>query len=120
MFVLPSIAEGISNTTLEAMAGGLPVIATAVGGNTELVQDGVTGQIVPSQDVDALSAAMRRYALDRNLARAHGAAGRVRALQRFSLDAMVGEYAALYDRLLHRRTSAFAATSQADPAVGSH
>lgn len=120
VFVLPSIAEGISNTTLEAMAGGLPVIATAVGGNTELVQDGVTGQIVPSQDVDALSAAMRRYALDRNLARAHGAAGRVRALQRFSLDAMVGEYAALYDRLLHRRTSAFAATSQADPAVGSH
>ena len=123
VFVLPSIAEGISNTILEAMASALPVIATAVGGNAELVQDGVTGQIVPSQDADALSAAMRRYALDRELARAHGAAGRARALQRFSLDRMVDDYAALYDRLLRRGAPAYpgagsnAASPAASPAV---
>lgn len=100
VFVLPSIAEGISNTILEAMASGLPVIATAVGGNAELVEASVTGEIVPSQDVDALAAAMKRYALEPNRAHVHGASGRTRALQRFSLDAMVGEYTALYDRLL--------------------
>lgn len=100
VFVLPSIAEGISNTILEAMASGLPVIATAVGGNVELVEDGVTGEIVSSQDADALAAAMKRYVRERDRARTHGAAGRARALQRFSLDTMVGEYAALYDRLL--------------------
>ena len=49
-FVLPSLAEGISNTILEAMATGLPVIATEVGGNCELVVDGVTGSLVPPAD----------------------------------------------------------------------
>lgn len=102
IFVLPSIAEGISNTILEAMASGLPVIATAVGGNTELVQDGLTGKLVASQDVGALAAAMARYAADPGLARAHGAAGRARAVASFSVDRMVDEYAALYDRLLGR------------------
>ncbi|MBS0326414.1 MAG: TIGR03088 family PEP-CTERM/XrtA system glycosyltransferase [Proteobacteria bacterium] len=102
VFVLPSIAEGISNTILEAMASGLPVIATAVGGNAELVDHAATGEIVPAQDVDALAAAMKRYAAEPERARAHGEAGRARALQRFSLDAMVGEYTALYDRLLAR------------------
>ena len=70
VFVLPSIAEGISNTILEAMATGLPVIATAVGGNPELVVDGKTGTLVPSGDPAAMAAAMRRYLDDRATDRA--------------------------------------------------
>ena len=57
-FVLPSLAEGISNTILEAMASGLPVIATEVGGNADLVSHGKTGLIVPADDLEALAAAI--------------------------------------------------------------
>ncbi|HSQ80065.1 MAG TPA: TIGR03088 family PEP-CTERM/XrtA system glycosyltransferase [Casimicrobiaceae bacterium] len=102
-FVLPSLAEGISNTILEAMASGLPVIATRVGGNAELVEDGTTGTLVASADSEALAMAMLRYARDPGLARSHGQAGRARAEHHFSLDAMVAQYTALYDRLLDSR-----------------
>ena len=102
-FVLPSLAEGISNTILEAMASGLPVVATRVGGNAELVDDGATGALVPSGDVEALAQAMLRYAREPDLARSHGHAGRARAERLFSLDAMVAKYTALYDRLLQDR-----------------
>lgn len=102
-FVLPSLAEGISNTILEAMASGLPVIATRVGGNAELVEDGATGTLVPAADSEALAMAMLRYAREPGLARAHGRAGRARAERLFSLDAMVARYTALYDRLLQGR-----------------
>ncbi len=102
-FVLPSLAEGISNTILEAMASGLPVIATRVGGNAELVDDGTTGTLVPSADAEALAQAMLRYARDPALARAQGRAGRDRVERLFSLDAMVAQYTALYDRLLQGR-----------------
>lgn len=101
-FVLPSLAEGISNTILEAMASGLPVIATAVGGNPELVAHGETGQLVASEDIEAMAHALVAYALDPALARRHGAAGRALVEQRFSLAAMVGGYQALYDDLLGR------------------
>ncbi len=60
VFVLPSLGEGISNTILEAMATGLPVVATAVGGNPELVEPGVTGSLVPPGDVGAMAKAIRR------------------------------------------------------------
>ena len=103
VFVLPSLAEGISNTILEAMASGLPVVATRVGGNGELVDDGQTGTLVPSSSVEALAQAMVRYARDPALAEAHGRASRVRAEQRYSIDTMVGQYASLYDRLLAAR-----------------
>jgi sugar transferase (PEP-CTERM/EpsH1 system associated) len=102
-FVLPSLAEGISNTILEAMASGLPVIATRVGGNAELVEDGTTGTLVPAADSEALAMAMLRYARDPGYARSHGRAGRARAERLFSLDAMVAQYTALYDRLLQGR-----------------
>jgi glycosyltransferase involved in cell wall biosynthesis len=99
-FVLPSLAEGISNTILEAMATGLPVVATDVGGNAELVAHERTGLVVPSDDVDALAQAIARLAQNPAQARLFGDAGRVEVEQRFSLDAMVSAYQALYDRQL--------------------
>jgi sugar transferase (PEP-CTERM/EpsH1 system associated) len=102
VFVLPSIAEGISNTILEAMASGLPVIATSVGGNPELVVDGQTGTLVPASDPVAMAAAMRRYLDDRGLISRHGEEGRRVATARFALDAMVAAYVSVYDAVLAR------------------
>ena len=102
-FVLPSLAEGISNTILEAMASALPVVATAVGGNADLVVRGRTGEIVPVGDVAAMAAALLALARDRPLAAERGRAGRLSVIERFSLDAMVGAYAKISDGLLARR-----------------
>ncbi len=102
-FVLPSLAEGISNTILEAMASSLPVIATNVGGNADLIEDGKTGTLVKKADSEALSAAMVRYIRSQDLARAHGEAGFRRVAANFSLDAMVSQYAEVYDKLLCKR-----------------
>jgi sugar transferase (PEP-CTERM/EpsH1 system associated) len=102
-FVLPSLAEGISNTILEAMASGLPVLATDVGGNGELVVAKQTGELVPAGDVEALATGLLRMATDPSRAIAMGDAGRQRVEQEFSLPAMVGAYQALYDRLLDGR-----------------
>lgn len=99
-FALPSLAEGISNTILEAMASGLPVVATDVGGNAELVEQGVTGMLVPSDDPQALAEAILAYFREPARARRHGAAGRGAAENRFSLDGMVARYMAVYDRQL--------------------
>jgi len=100
VFVLPSINEGISNTILEAMACGLPVVATAVGGNPELVVAGETGALVPPQDPDALADALAVYVNDRaQMARA-GRGGRDRIEREFSLPAMVGRYLDVYDQVL--------------------
>jgi sugar transferase (PEP-CTERM/EpsH1 system associated) len=102
-YVLPSLGEGISNTILEAMASGLPVIATAVGGSVELVQPGLTGELVPSGDVEAMAQAIVRMCTGRSAARAMGAEARRQAQQRFSLDAMVAAYADLYRSELAQR-----------------
>lgn len=102
LFVLPSLAEGICNTVLEAMACGRPVIATAVGGNPELLEPGVTGELVPAGEPEALADAIEVYADDPERARRHGLAARQRAETAFSLDAMVAGYQALYDELLWR------------------
>lgn len=96
VFVLPSRAEGISNTLLEAMASGLPVIATDVGGNGELVVPGQTGRLVPAVDPASMGAAMAELFDNRELGLRMGQAGRERVLAQFSLDAMVGAYLALY------------------------
>jgi sugar transferase (PEP-CTERM/EpsH1 system associated) len=100
LFVLPSLAEGISNTILEAMASGLPVVATRVGGNPELVEEGRTGLLVPPADPAAMAKAIHTY-LDHpeQLAR-HGQAGRERAEIRFSMETMVDNYLAVYDSVL--------------------
>ena len=99
LFVLPSVAEGISNTVLEAMACGLPVVATAVGGNPELVDAGRTGELVPASDPAALAAALQAYVDDPARVRAHGVAARARIDADFSIDGMVDRYRVLYERL---------------------
>jgi glycosyltransferase involved in cell wall biosynthesis len=99
LFVLPSVNEGISNTILEAMATGLPVVAGRVGGNPELVLDGVTGSLYDPADPGALERALLPYLTDPALRRAHGKAARERVVQNFSLEAMVQRYLALYDEL---------------------
>ena len=99
-FVLPSLAEGISNTILEAMACGLPVVATDVGGNAELVQTGRTGLLVAAGDVDGMAQALLQLYDQPQQRLAMGAAGRLEVERRFSLPAMVGAYQALYDELL--------------------
>ena len=103
IFVLPSLAEGISNTILEAMASGLPIIATAVGGNPELVEDGTTGRLVPAANPIALAEAIKPYLIDGELARHHGRANRLTAETRFSMEAMVKSYMQVYDRVLERK-----------------
>lgn len=100
VFIQPSLAEGISNTVLEAMASGLPVIATDVGGNPELVEHGETGIIVPPADTDALVEAMRGYVSNVGLRDAHGDAGRKRVVAELSIERMLQNYLALYDATL--------------------
>jgi sugar transferase (PEP-CTERM/EpsH1 system associated) len=110
VFVLPSLREGISNTILEAMASGLPVVATRVGGNPELVEEGYTGQLVPPADPVAMAEAIYIYGCDRGLAVCHGRASRQRVENQFSMAAMVNNYLAVYDAVLqgtryHRKTA---------------
>ncbi|MGZ8272775.1 MAG: TIGR03088 family PEP-CTERM/XrtA system glycosyltransferase [Burkholderiaceae bacterium] len=100
-FVLPSLGEGISNTILEAMACGVPVVATRVGGNSELVSDGYTGSLVDPADSAALARQVLAYFVDPALARRHGAGGRQRVAGSFSLQGMVDRYHELYSKSLH-------------------
>ena len=97
VFVLPSLSEGISNTILEAMATGIPVIATRVGGNEELVDENETGLLVPPADTEAMAAAMIRYLENPRMIERHGNAARRKAEQVFSMDAMVRAYLRVYD-----------------------
>lgn len=101
-FVLPSLAEGISNTILEAMASGLPVIATAVGGNADLVAAGETGEIIPAANPEAMAQAIVRAASNPQRSQDMGRAGRQLVERRFSMNAMVAAYQGTYDKLLHR------------------
>ena len=100
IFVLGSQREGISNTILEAMAAGLPVVASRTGGNPELVEHGTTGLLVPTSCTSALVDALARYVSSDDLRAAHGAAGRQRVEERFSLTGMIEAYESLYERCL--------------------
>ena len=102
LFVLPSLGEGVSNTILEAMASGLPVVATAVGGNCELVQPGATGQLVPRSDPQAMAQAILHYFKHAEEGRRHGRRAREIAERSYSIANMVNGYVDLYDRMLER------------------
>jgi sugar transferase (PEP-CTERM/EpsH1 system associated) len=101
LFVLPSLNEGISNTILEAMSAGVPLIVSAVGGNVELIDDGVFGRFFKSGDVETLSKLMGDYVADEALRKVHGVAARRVALERYSMKAMIQNYQGVYDHL-HR------------------
>jgi sugar transferase (PEP-CTERM/EpsH1 system associated) len=96
VFVLPSLSEGISNTVLEAMASGVPVVATAAGGNLELIEDGYCGRLFPPGDVATLVQLLATYVEDPLLRQAHAAAARRIAVERFSLGTMVTKYEEIY------------------------
>ena len=101
-FALPSLAEGISNTILEAMASGLPVVATDVGGNAELVQHGLTGYIVPASNPQAMADRLVALATEPQQAQQMGQAGCQRVKDCFSMQAMVQTYQRVYDNQLLR------------------
>jgi sugar transferase (PEP-CTERM/EpsH1 system associated) len=96
LFVMPSLREGISLAILEAMARGLPVIATRVGGNPEVIADGETGLLVPPRDPQALARALAALGRDPERARRLGAAGRLRVERHFDVRRMVAKYEQLY------------------------
>jgi L-malate glycosyltransferase len=101
--VLPSRAEGLPNAVLEYMAAGLPVIVSRVGGNAELIEEGVTGLLVPPEDSPALSGALLRLLQDPALAQQLAQRGYDFAFQNFSFDRLLREVDALYTELLSPR-----------------
>jgi len=103
LFALPSLSEGISNTILEAMASGVPVLATRVGGNPELVTEGVTGSLVPRADSGAMARAIVDYARQPDVRREQARQARKDAVARFSLQVMVDAYTHLYQGQLAAR-----------------
>jgi glycosyltransferase involved in cell wall biosynthesis len=102
--VLPSLSEGLSNSLLESMAAAVPVVATNVGGNPEIVHDGRTGLLVPPRNADALSVAIVRLLENPEMGRQFGSAGYERVKQNFSLGATVRRTEDLYLALLEERS----------------
>ncbi len=104
--VAPSLSEGLSNVVLESMAAGVPVVATRVGGTPEILDDGVTGLLVPPCDAPALAGAIGRLLGNAALAQRLGDAARARAVNRFSMHHMVRQTEGLYRALLRGARSA--------------
>ena len=111
IFVLPTLIEGMSNTLLEALAVGVPAVVTRVGGNPEVVEEGVSGYLFQPQDVPGLVSQLRTLLRDPQLRTEFGHAARERALRHFSLDRMLRRYRDLYISLAMRRQVAVAATT---------
>ncbi len=95
VFVFPSRHEGMPNAVLEAMACGLPVIASRIAGNEELVVDGETGSLIPAEDVPALQQALAQLLPDADLRQRMGAAGRARVEQHYAWGQITAQYLAL-------------------------
>jgi glycosyltransferase involved in cell wall biosynthesis len=102
IFVLPSLFEGLPLSILEAMAAGLPVVATAVDGTPEATEDGVTGYLVPPADPAALAAALAKLLEKPDTAARMSAEARIRA-RSFSLDALIDRLSRLYSEVLAAR-----------------
>jgi len=113
IFVLPSVIEGLSYSILEAMASGVPVVATRVGGNGELIREGIDGHLVPPGDRSALIDALMHLISDEKARRAMGSKVRQRAVQIFSLQEMVTRYQTMYLEGIAKTGRA-----GADPSVG--
>lgn len=103
VFVLPSLYEGLPNAVLEAMACGLPVVATDVEGTNEVVVDGETGILVSPKDPERLAEAIISLLKNKELARQMGEAGQKRVEEKFSLEKMVNSVEEVYDRLAERK-----------------
>ena len=103
LFVLASVEEGYGIVLLEAMARGIPVVATAVSGPCEIVEDGQTGLLVPPKDPDAMAKALVELLKDPGRRARMGRQGQARVETVFSLDSQIATLAALYDRLLQDR-----------------
>jgi len=111
IFVLPTLMEGMSNTLLEALAVGLPAVATRVGGNPEIIAEGKCGYLFAPQDVSGLVGQLRTLMRDPRLRAGFGAEARERVLRHFSLEQMLRRYRDLYIDLAMRRPAAMTSTS---------
>ena len=99
-FVLPSLSEGMSNALLEAMATGLPCIASDIAGNNNLIRDRHNGILVPPKDELALAKALLELSQDEGLRQRLGQAARCTVEEQYSLHSVAQRYAALYQSLL--------------------
>jgi glycosyltransferase involved in cell wall biosynthesis len=102
VFVLPSVAEGMSNSLLEAMSAGVPIIASSIGGNTDLLRDGVNGLMADPLDPAAWTRAIVQLLEEPATAARLGAAARESVVAEFSIEAIVDRYVELYSRLMGR------------------
>ncbi len=107
--ILPSFAEGMPNAVLEYLAAGLPTIATAVGGSVEVIEDGVSGILIPPQDSEALAAALCRLLGDETLSARIARAGNTVVQQKFSFGRLTEEVDRLYSELLDSKRLALKA-----------
>jgi glycosyltransferase involved in cell wall biosynthesis len=98
LLVLPSLSEGLPNVVLEAMAHGIAVVGTRVGGVPEVIEDGLSGLLVPSADAGALARAIVTLLLDPALRRAMGEAGRERVERRFSIATRAEQTLSVYEQ----------------------
>jgi glycosyltransferase involved in cell wall biosynthesis len=99
--VLPSLSEGFSNTIVESMAAGKPLVVTDVGGNSEAVVHNKTGLVVPPQNVDRLADAISLLLANKNLAKSMSEAGKLRAKELFSQDTMINKIENIYTSALN-------------------
>jgi len=102
IFVLPSLTEGLSNTLLEAMASGKPVITTPIGGNTELIENGKNGYLVHTRSVKELAEIILDLLNSPNERTQMGKAGRIKILDQYTWDKIIPKYEKIYEQVLSR------------------